>query len=103
MQPALLRCVDQIGIEYTRPGRWLKETDVHRQITLIQKIFRVTKSCMMPASTAHPNLPKAERLRLFSGHCLRAGLALSAEEDECFVQKQLGQANANDPPLSAQA
>jgi hypothetical protein len=57
---------------------------------------------MMPASTAHPNSSKAERLRLFSGHCLRAGLALSAEVDDRYVQKQLGQANANDPPLSAQ-
>lgn len=49
---------------------------------------------MMPASTAHPNLPKAERLRLFSGNSLRAGFALSAEVDECFVQKQLGHASA---------
>jgi hypothetical protein len=29
-------------------------------------------------------------------------MALSAEVDDRYVQKQLGQANANDPPLSAQ-
>jgi integrase len=41
-----------------------------------------------------PELSKAERLRLFSGHSLRAGLASSAEVDERYVQKQLGHASA---------
>ncbi len=41
-----------------------------------------------------PDLPKAERLALFSGHSLRAGLASSAEVDERYVQKQLGHASA---------
>jgi integrase len=41
-----------------------------------------------------PELPKAERLRLFSGHSLRAGLASSAQVDERFVQKHLGHASA---------
>lgn len=41
-----------------------------------------------------PDLPKAERLRLYSGHSLRAGLASSAEVDERYVQKQLGHASA---------
>ena len=41
-----------------------------------------------------PELSKVERLRLFSGHSLRAGLASSAEVDERFVQKQLGHASA---------
>jgi len=41
-----------------------------------------------------PELPKAERLRLYSGHSLRAGLASSAEVDERYVQKQLGHASA---------
>jgi integrase len=39
-------------------------------------------------------LPEKERLALFSGHSLRAGLASSAEADERFVQKQLGHASA---------
>jgi integrase len=41
-----------------------------------------------------PELSKAERLRLYSGHSLRAGLASSAEVDERHVQKQLGHASA---------
>src|SRR6056297_193058 len=39
-------------------------------------------------------LPEKERLALFSGHSLRAGLASSAEVDERYVQKQLGHASA---------
>jgi integrase len=42
----------------------------------------------------HPELNKAERLALYSGHSLRAGLASSAEVDERYVQKQLGHASA---------
>ena len=41
-----------------------------------------------------PELSKAERLALYSGHSLRAGLASSAEVDERYVQKQLGHASA---------
>jgi integrase len=41
-----------------------------------------------------PELSKAERLSLYSGHSLRAGLASSAEVDERYVQKQLGHASA---------
>lgn len=41
-----------------------------------------------------PDLSKADRLRLYSGHSLRAGLASSAEVDERFIQKQLGHASA---------
>ena len=41
-----------------------------------------------------PELSKAERLRLYSGHSLRAGLASSAEVDERYVQKQLGHTSA---------
>jgi integrase len=41
-----------------------------------------------------PELSKADRLRLFSGHSLRAGLASSAEVDERYVQKHLGHASA---------
>jgi len=46
------------------------------------------------AAGLRPDLPKAERLRLYSGHSLRAGLASSAEVDERYVQKQLGHASA---------
>lgn len=41
-----------------------------------------------------PEFSKAERLRLYSGHSLRAGLASSAEVDEHCMQKQLGHASA---------
>lgn len=40
------------------------------------------------------DLPEKERLALFSGHSLRAGLASSADVDERYVQKQLGHASA---------
>ena len=40
------------------------------------------------------DLPEQERLALFSGHSLRAGLASSAEVDERYVQKQLGHSSA---------
>jgi integrase len=39
------------------------------------------------------DLPEKDRLALFSGHSLRAGLASSAEVDERYVQKQLGHAS----------
>jgi integrase len=40
------------------------------------------------------DLSETERVALFSGHSLRAGLASSAEIDERYVQKQLGHASA---------
>ncbi|MEE4187015.1 MAG: tyrosine-type recombinase/integrase [Roseobacter sp.] len=40
------------------------------------------------------DLPEKDRLALFSGHSLRAGLASSAEVDERYIQKQLGHASA---------
>jgi integrase len=46
------------------------------------------------AAGLRPELSKAERLRLYSGHSLRAGLASSAEVDERYVQRQLGHASA---------
>ena len=39
------------------------------------------------------DLPEKERLALFSGHSLRAGLATSANVDERYIQKQLGHAS----------
>ncbi len=46
------------------------------------------------AAGIRPELSEAERIRLYSGHSLRAGLASSAEVDERYVQKQLGHASA---------
>jgi integrase len=56
-------------------------------------VARLIKICAHEAGL-RPDLPEAERLRLFSGHSLRAGLASSAEVDERYVQKQLGHASA---------
>jgi len=46
------------------------------------------------AAGLRPELSKAGRLALFSGHSLRAGLASSAEVDERHIQKQLGHVSA---------
>jgi integrase len=58
-----------------------------------KRAARLIKSCALAAGL-RPDLPEAERIRLFSGHSLRAGLASSAEVDERHVQKQLGHAFA---------
>jgi len=55
-------------------------------------VARLIKRTVMDAGI-RPNLPEMERLALFSGHSLRAGLASSAEVDERYVQKQLGHAS----------
>jgi integrase len=55
-------------------------------------VARLIKRTMLEASV-RPDLPDAERLMLFSGHSLRAGLASYAEVDERYVQKQLGHAS----------
>ena len=56
-------------------------------------IARLIKQCVEDAGL-RPELSRADRLRLFSGHSLRAGLASSAEVDERYIQKQLGHASA---------
>jgi len=56
-------------------------------------IARLIKQTVEDAGL-RPDLSKAERLALYSGHSLRAGLASSAEVDERYVQKQLGHASA---------
>ena len=56
-------------------------------------IARLIKACALDAGL-RPDLPDAERVKLYSGHSLRAGLASSAEVDERHVQKQLGHASA---------
>ncbi|MEM1149009.1 MAG: tyrosine-type recombinase/integrase [Pseudomonadota bacterium] len=56
-------------------------------------VARLIKATVLK-SGIRADLPEAERVRLFSGHSLRAGLASSAEVDERYVQKQLGHASA---------
>ena len=56
-------------------------------------VARLIKQAVLAAGIRR-DLPQAERLALFSGHSLRAGLASSAEIDERYVQKHLGHASA---------
>ena len=56
-------------------------------------VARLIKQAVEEAGL-RPELSKAERMALYSGHSLRAGLASSAEVDERYVQKQLGHASA---------
>ena len=56
-------------------------------------VARLIKATVLK-SGIRADLPEAERLALFSGHSLRAGLASSAEVDERYVQKHLGHASA---------
>ncbi|NJM81434.1 MAG: tyrosine-type recombinase/integrase [Tabrizicola sp.] len=58
-----------------------------------EHVARLIKQTVEEAGL-RPELSKAERLALYSGHSLRAGLASSAEVDERYVQKQLGHASA---------
>lgn len=52
-------------------------------------VARLIKRTMLEAGV-RPDLPDAERVKLFSGHSLRSGLASYADVDERYVQKQLG-------------
>jgi len=56
-------------------------------------VARLIKQCVLAAGI-RSDLPEKDRLALFSGHSLRAGLASSAEVDERYVQKQLGHTSA---------
>jgi len=56
-------------------------------------VARLIKKTAMEVGL-RPDLPDAEREKLFSGHSLRAGLASSAEVDERYIQKQLGHVSA---------
>ena len=55
-------------------------------------VARLVKRLVLEAGI-RPDLPDAERVKLFSGHSLRAGLASSAKVEERHVQKQLGHAS----------
>ncbi|MFC4669526.1 tyrosine-type recombinase/integrase [Seohaeicola nanhaiensis] len=56
-------------------------------------VARLIKQTVQDANL-RPDLPLSDRLALYSGHSLRAGLASSAEVDERYVQKHLGHASA---------
>ena len=56
-------------------------------------VARLIKGTVLK-SGIRAELPQKDRLALFSGHSLRAGLASSAEVEERYVQKQLGHASA---------
>lgn len=55
-------------------------------------VARLIKRCVQQAGI-RADLPDAERIKLFSGHSLRAGLASSANVEERYIQKQLGHAS----------
>ena len=56
-------------------------------------VARLIKATVLK-SGIRAELPEKDRVALFSGHSLRAGLASSAEVDEPYVQKQLGHTSA---------
>ena len=56
-------------------------------------VARLIKATVLK-SGIRSELSEKDRLALFSGHSLRAGLASSAEVDERYVQKHLGHASA---------
>lgn len=72
----------------TRDGKRARDTRLNDK-----HIARLIKACVLNAGL-RPDLPDAERVKLYSGHSLRAGLASSAEVDERYVQKQLGHTSA---------
>jgi integrase len=55
-------------------------------------VARLIKRMVLEAGI-RTDLPDEERVRLFSGHSLRAGLASGADVEERYVQKQLGHAS----------
>ncbi|MEP2655473.1 MAG: tyrosine-type recombinase/integrase [Sedimentitalea sp.] len=56
-------------------------------------VARLIKQTVLDAGI-RSDLPEKDRIALFSGHSLRAGLVSSAEVDERYVQKHLGHASA---------
>ena len=72
----------------SRDGKRASETRLNDK-----HVSRLIKRTVLDAGI-RSELPEKERLALFSGHSLRAGLASSAEVDERYVQKQLGHASA---------
>ncbi|WP_340263882.1 tyrosine-type recombinase/integrase [Sulfitobacter pontiacus] len=72
----------------SRDGKRASETRLNDK-----HVARLIKRTVLDAGI-RSELPEKERLTLFSGHSLRAGLASSAEVDERYVQKHLGHASA---------
>ncbi|MBK0328871.1 tyrosine-type recombinase/integrase [Rhodobacteraceae bacterium F11138] len=72
----------------SRDGKRASETRLNDK-----HVARLIKRTVLDAGI-RSELSEKERLALFSGHSLRAGLASSAEVDERYVQKQLGHASA---------
>jgi len=72
----------------SRDGRKALETRLNDK-----HVARLIKRAVLDAGI-RSDLPEKERLALFSGHSLRAGLASSAEVDERHVQKHLGHSSA---------
>ncbi|KZY30788.1 integrase [Roseovarius sp. HI0049] len=72
----------------SRDGKRASETRLNDK-----HVARLIKRTALGAGI-RADLPEKDRLALFSGHSLRAGLASSAEVDERYVQKQLGHASA---------
>ena len=72
----------------SRDGKRASETRLNDK-----HVARLIKRTVLDSSIRSER-PEKERLALFSGHSLRAGLASSAEVDERYVQKQLGHASA---------
>lgn len=57
-------------------------------------VARLIKRLVLESGVGPDKLSDDERVKLFSGHSLRAGLASGAEVDERHVQKHLGHASA---------
>jgi len=68
----------------------LKATSERLSDKHVARLIKQTVS----AAGIRPDLPEKDRVNLYSGHSLRAGLASSAEVDERYIQKQLGHASA---------
>ncbi|MBS8224839.1 tyrosine-type recombinase/integrase [Vannielia litorea] len=77
-----------IFVRTTRDGKKALEARLNDK-----HVARLIKRTVLK-SGIRADLPEKDRLALFSGHSLRAGLASSAEVDERYVQKQLGHASA---------
>ncbi len=77
-----------IFVRTSRDGKKALETRLNDK-----HVARLIKTTVLK-SGIRAELPEKDRLALFSGHSLRAGLASSAEVDERYVQKQLGHASA---------
>ena len=77
-----------VFVGVSRDGKRASETRLNDK-----HVARLIKRTVMDAGI-RSELPEKDRLALFSGHSLRAGLASSAEVDERYVQKQLGHSSA---------